>query len=137
MNSKKYLLGILSLVGLLIFIYFKDSIIDGNCGGSEAECRSLGEYADYLWRLRDFSLAMLAVGILNFIKPVANRSLLLLTAFSAVVTAIAVLSAPSISGSFLSPFDKKFVGQICAWGYVLISVAVWARAVYKTRNIGA
>jgi len=122
MSQRKYILVILPLVGLVAFSILKKSVIDGNCGGSNLECRSLGEYADYLWRLRDFSLAVLVVGILNLIKPVVNRQLLIFTVLSAVITIAAVISAPSINGSFLSPFDKKFVGQICAVVYLLISI---------------
>lgn len=114
-----------------IFFVLKNSVIDGNCAGDEFECRSLAQYAVYLWRLWDFSLAVFAIGILSAIKPVANKVLLIVTVCAAFATAAAVSLAPELSGNFLSPFDKKFVGEICLWAYVLIAFAIWAWSLRK------
>lgn len=140
MKYKNYILIIVAVLGLVLFVFYKFPIQFGICSevaqfqNGNLYCAANPLSGHYMWPLLDFSLAILVVGILNLVKPAANRVLLILTAISAVVTAIAVMSAPEISRNILSPFDKKFVGQLCAGAYLFVGIVLWLRAYLKNKH---
>jgi hypothetical protein len=134
MKYQRYILPLIALIGFVVFYSQKNAVIDGNCSGTPLECRQLGEYAVYLWRLRDFSLAVLIIGMLNLINPAATRILIVLTVAAVLLTAVALMSAPDLRTNILSPFDKKFVGQLGAGIYFAVALVVWLTALYRSRK---
>lgn len=140
MKYTKYILTGLSLFGLSLFAFYKFPIQLGICSeiaqfeNGNMYCSGNPFSGHYMWPILDFSVALLILGILNLMKSAANRPLLMLTAISAVITTIAVITAPEISRSFLSPIDKKFVGQVCAGAYLFVGIIMWLRAYITSKK---
>ncbi len=141
MKYQKYCLIALSLVGLSFFAIFRFPIELGTCleiakfqnGNTYCAVRPLLP-SNYMWPIFEFSRAIFIVGILCVVKPTATKSLIILTFISASLVTMAVISAPDIRTNILSPFDKKFVGQLGAGIYFVIALITWGISVYRTRK---
>jgi hypothetical protein len=131
-------LGILSVTAFLLFRY---SLELGLCSNIETfqngarYCVSTRGAGDYFWTFWHWGRVMTVIGFLAFFIPKKSISLLVLTAISIPITLLAIMSAPDISGNILSPFTKKFVGQLGAGIYFAVALVVWLTALYRSRKM--
>jgi hypothetical protein len=140
MKYTKYLLVCLGIIGGLIFLIAKNSLLLGLCSdvtrlpGGYEYCRSFAAQADYFWPLWDFSRAALLVGVMVLIHPILTRRLLILTGVSAVIITLAVLAAPSISSDFILPLEKKIVGSNLSVLYLFIAAVIFGWELFRKKE---